>query len=102
MTKPDWNWRQPYGVPSDLQEPTVHINFDEAEIFCKWRGKRLPSRLEWIRYGHREMRNDPAPHFVSGRTYPDPAGDSPNGANCLNACGVANGNPSNKREFQII
>ena len=25
VTKPDWNWRQPYGVPSDPQEPAVHI-----------------------------------------------------------------------------
>ena len=24
VTKPDWNWRQPYGVPSDPQEPAVH------------------------------------------------------------------------------
>ncbi len=99
VTKPDWNWRQPYGVPSDPQEPAVHITFDEAENFCKWRGKRLPTRQEWIRYGYTEMRDDPAPPFVSGRTYPYPTGDSPTGANCLNACGAANGNPAGKRDF---
>ena len=99
VTKPDWNWRQPYGVPSDPQEPAVHITFDEAEDFCKWQGKRLPTRQEWISYGYTEMRDNPPSPFVSGRTYPYPTGDSSNGANCLGACGAAKGNPAGKKEF---
>ena len=58
VTKPDRNWRLPYGVPSDTQEPAVHITFDKAEIFCKWRGKRLLTRQEWIHYGSTEMCDD--------------------------------------------
>ena len=45
------------------------------------------------------MRDDPASPFVSGQAYPYPTGDSPNGANCLNALRVGNGNPSDKRDF---
>ena len=86
-------------MPSDPQEPAVHTNFDEAEIFCKWRGQRLPTRQERIRLGYTEMRDDPSPPFVSGRTYLYPTGDIPTGANCLNACGPANGNPAGKRHF---
>ena len=99
LTKPNWNWRQPYGVHGDPQEPAVHITFDEAEDFCKWQGKRLPTRQEWINYGYTEMRDNPPPPFVSGRTYPYPTGDSPNGANCLGACGAVKGNPAGKQEF---
>ena len=49
MIKLHWNWRQPDGVLSDPEEPAVHITFDEAEIFCKWRGNRLPTWPEWYR-----------------------------------------------------
>ena len=46
VRKLDWNWRQQYGVLSDTQEPEVHVTLKQAEIFCKWRGKRLPIRQE--------------------------------------------------------
>ena len=49
VIKLHWNWRQPDGVQSDPEEPAVHITFDEAETFCKWRGNRLPKWPEWIR-----------------------------------------------------
>ena len=42
VTKPNWNWRQPYGVPSDPQEPAVHITFDEAEIFVNGEESACP------------------------------------------------------------
>ena len=49
VVKPDWNWRQPYGIASPPEEPAVHITFDEAMTYCNWRGQRLPNRDEWIR-----------------------------------------------------
>ncbi|MGA1445918.1 MAG: SUMF1/EgtB/PvdO family nonheme iron enzyme, partial [Candidatus Puniceispirillaceae bacterium] len=48
VVKPGWNWRQPYGTVSPPDEPAVHLTFDEAAAYCKWRGQRLPSRDEWI------------------------------------------------------
>ena len=37
VTKKGWNWRTPYGVPSPPDEPAVHITFDEASAFCRWK-----------------------------------------------------------------
>ena len=48
VTKPGWNWRSPYGMPAAPDEPAVHITFDEAASYCRWRGQRLPTRAEWI------------------------------------------------------
>ena len=79
VVKPDWNWRYPYGIASPPEEPAVHITFDEAMAYCDWRGQRLPSRDEWIRAGHTELRSDPPASFQRGRTYEFPTVNSPEG-----------------------
>lgn len=94
-----WNWRKPYGVESPLDEPAVHITFDEAQDYCIWRGKRLPRRDEWIRHAYTEMRASPPPPFSHGRTYPYPTGDTPLGANCLDACGIEENQPAGKTDY---
>lgn len=86
VTKSDWNWRKPFGVKADNNEPAVHITFSEAEQFCAWKGKRLPTREEWIEYGYTERRLKPTDGFRTGVTYPYPTGDTPDGANCLTMC----------------
>ena len=30
VKKEGWNWEKPYGIKGELNEPVVHINFDEA------------------------------------------------------------------------
>ena len=86
--KVGWTWRAPYGTPATDDEPAVHITFKEAQAYCRWAGKRLPSDAEWTEAAFTERRSSPPVPFIRGRTYPFATGDSPQGANCLNDCGV--------------
>jgi len=82
-----WNWRAPFGRPGLPSEPAVHINHTEAQAFCRWAGKRLPTDAEWGEAAYTERRAHPPAGLTTGQTYPYPTGDSPLGANCLGDCG---------------
>lgn len=65
---PGANWKKPYGPNGPdavLDEPAVHLAWDDMQAYAKWRGGRLPTEAEW-----EYAASAGAPKYVA---QPDPA-----------------------------
>ena len=40
--RPGWSWRKPDGQATQADMPAVHLDFAEAQAYCRWAGGRLP------------------------------------------------------------
>jgi formylglycine-generating enzyme required for sulfatase activity len=76
-----WTVYRPFGAePASLNEPAVHVTWEEASAYCRWRAGRLPTAQEWRLAAYTETRAS-ADGFQTGRAYRFPSGDMAEGMN---------------------
>lgn len=77
-SKEDGEWRHRHFdavEPLPPHQPVVHVNWYEAEAYCNWAGRRLPSEAEWELAASSEPTQDGESITEHKRLYP--WGDEP-------------------------
>lgn len=53
-----------------LHQPVIHVNWYEADAYCRWAGRRLPTEVEWEAAALGEPAQDNSVLALKKRTYP--------------------------------
>jgi iron(II)-dependent oxidoreductase len=73
---PDRGWQRRHfdrWVPLEPHRPVLHVNWYEADAYCRWAGRRLPTELEWeVAAAAEPAESEPS---LSGRKRRFPWGD---------------------------
>ena len=68
-------WRRNFDqiVPLEDNSPVLHVNWHEAEAYCRWAGRRLPTETEWEIAASAEPGTNRKRRFPWGDKEPTPA-----------------------------
>jgi iron(II)-dependent oxidoreductase len=85
-------------LPLEAHRPVIHVNWYEAEAYCRWAGRRLPTEAEWeaAAASGNEL-SAPRRRFPWGDEPPDPSRAQLDGYS-LGCCDVAD-HPAGDSQF---
>jgi len=73
-----WVWLEPH-------RPVIHVNWQEAQAYCRWAGRRLPTEAEWEAAASNEPGRESPGGTLSSRKRRYPWGESAPDARRANA-----------------